>query len=111
MVLAAALRPYPASIQQGEKQLVVYEGSHLVPAAYQVASQTSTVALPSPNIESYTRLKPTSHADTTITYGPYENTPAFSVVSCNFICCNIAIASQMSNLYFAWLPIIQLLER
>lgn len=79
VVLAAALRPYPASIQQGEKQLVVYEGSHLVPAAYQVASQTSSVALPSPNVESYSRLKPTSHADTTITYGPYEKTPAFSI--------------------------------
>lgn len=81
MVLSGALQPYPASIQQGEKQLVVYENSHLVSAAYQVASQTSTVTLPSPNIESYTRYKPTSHSDTSITYGPYEATPAFSMVS------------------------------
>lgn len=81
VVLADAVRPYPASIQQGEKQLVVYEGSHWTPAAYKITTQTTTVMLPSPNTESYSRLKPTMHSDTTIIYGPYDNTPAFSMVT------------------------------
>lgn len=54
-------------------------GSHWVPSAYTVATQTTTVTLPSPNIENYSKLKPTSHADTSLTYGPYDNTPAFSM--------------------------------
>ncbi|KAF2350789.1 Ribophorin I [Trinorchestia longiramus] len=78
VVLAGALRSYPASIQQGEKQLVVYENSHWVPASYKVTSQTTTVLLPSPNPEGYSKLKPTMLTDTTIMYGPYDNVPAFS---------------------------------
>ena len=38
MVLTGAVTPYPAQISQGEKQLVVFEGSHLVTAAYQVGN-------------------------------------------------------------------------
>jgi len=79
VVLTGAVRPYPAHISQGEKQLVVYEGSHLATAAYQVTSQTTTVSLPSSTIESYSRYKPTSQSDSTITYGPYDPTPAFSM--------------------------------
>ena len=37
VVLAGAVTPFPSAISQGEKQLVVFEGSHLVPAAYQVS--------------------------------------------------------------------------
>jgi len=78
VVLAGAVTPFPSAISQGEKQLVVFEGSHLVPAAYQVTTQTTTLSLPSPNIESYTRYKPATHHDSTVSYGPYGPTPAFS---------------------------------
>jgi len=78
VVLVDSLQPFPVEIQQGEKQLVVYEGSHWVSAAYPVAMQTTTVTLPSPNIETYSKLTPTSVSDATITYGPYDMTAAFS---------------------------------
>jgi hypothetical protein len=35
------------------------------------------------NTESYTKLKPVSQGEGTITYGPFENIPQFSVVSMN----------------------------
>lgn len=73
------LEPYPAMIQQGEKQLVQYRGNHYVLTPYTTTSQTTTVSLSSPNIESYSRLKPTTHTDTSITYGPYEGVQGFSV--------------------------------
>jgi len=78
-ILSGAVTPYPSKISQGEKQLVVFEGNHFATAAYQVLSQTTLVSLPSSSIESYSRNKPTSQSDSTITYGPYEPTPAFSV--------------------------------
>ncbi|KAK4302673.1 hypothetical protein Pmani_025252 [Petrolisthes manimaculis] len=77
-ILTHILEPYPASIQQGEKQLVKYSGNHYVLSPYPTTTQTTTVAVPSPNIESYSRLKPTAHTDTSITYGPYESVAAFS---------------------------------
>lgn len=73
------LEPYPAMIQQGEKQLVRYNGNHYILTPYATTSQTTTVTLSSPNIESYSRLKPTTHTDTSITYGPYEGVAGFSV--------------------------------
>jgi len=78
VVLAKSVVPFPTSISQGEKQLVVFENSHIITAAYQVTSQTTSVTLPSSGIESYTQRKPTSYHESTVTYGPYEHTPAFS---------------------------------
>lgn len=75
------LEPYPALIQQGEKQLVRYTGNHYVLTPYITTTQTTTVTLPSPNIETYSRLKPTTHTDTSVTYGSYEGVAGFSVVS------------------------------
>lgn len=75
------LEPYPAIIQQGEKQLVRYLGNHYVLTPYTATTQTTTVTLPSPNVESYSRLKPNSHTDTSITYGPYDGVDPFSYVS------------------------------
>ena len=46
--------------------------------AYPVTTQTTTVLLPSSTIESYTKTKPVSLADSTLTYGPHKNTAAFS---------------------------------
>lgn len=67
------LVPHPATITQKEKQLVMYHGSHYVCSPYHVSRQTTTINLGSKHVESYTKLKPTSLSDTTITYGPYEN--------------------------------------
>lgn len=76
--LTHMLEPYPAVIQQGEKQLVRYLGNHYILTPYTTTTQTTTVTLPSPNVESYSRLKPSSHTDTSITYGPYDGVKPFS---------------------------------
>ncbi|KAG7165132.1 Dolichyl-diphosphooligosaccharide--protein glycosyltransferase subunit 1-like [Homarus americanus] len=83
IILTQILEPYPAIIQQGEKQLVRYSGNHYILTPYSSNTQTTTVTLPSPNIESYSRLKPTTHTDTSITYGPYEGVAGFSEDSMN----------------------------
>jgi hypothetical protein len=75
------LTPHPAFITQKEKQLVLYHGNHYFYSPYRVAKQTTVVNLGTRNIESYTKLKPVSQTDSTITYGPYENIPPYSVVS------------------------------
>ncbi|XP_050720090.1 dolichyl-diphosphooligosaccharide--protein glycosyltransferase subunit 1-like [Eriocheir sinensis] len=79
MIMTQILEPYPALIQQGEKQLVRYTGNHYVLTPYTTTTQTTTVTLPSPNIETYSRLKPTTHTDTSITYGSYDGVAGFSV--------------------------------
>ncbi|XP_047488055.1 dolichyl-diphosphooligosaccharide--protein glycosyltransferase subunit 1-like [Penaeus chinensis] len=76
--LTHMLEAYPAVIQQGEKQLVRYLGNHYILTPYTTTTQTTTVTLPSPNVESYSRLKPSSHTDTSITYGPYDGVKPFS---------------------------------
>jgi len=73
------LTPHPASVTQKEKQLVLYHGNHYFYSPYHVAKQTTVVNLGTRNTESYTKLKPVSQTDNTITYGPYENIPPFSV--------------------------------
>jgi len=78
VVLGSALEMYPASISQKEKQLVRFTGNLYAYLAYPVTSQTTTVILASNNLESYTKTKPVSLQDTTITYGPYRERAAFS---------------------------------
>ncbi|XP_064606302.1 dolichyl-diphosphooligosaccharide--protein glycosyltransferase subunit 1-like [Liolophura sinensis] len=77
-VFSHALRPFPAEITQAEKQLVVYESNLYFYSPYKTTTQTSLVNLASSNIESYTKTKPVSNSDNTITYGPYENKDAFA---------------------------------
>ncbi|EFX75282.1 hypothetical protein DAPPUDRAFT_226428 [Daphnia pulex] len=67
------LVPHPAEITQKEKQLVQYRGSAYIFSPYKIASQTTKVLLSSSSVESYTKVKPSSQSDSTITYGPYEN--------------------------------------
>jgi oligosaccharyltransferase complex subunit alpha (ribophorin I) len=83
------LTPHPASITQKEKQLVLYNGNHYFYTPYPVTKQSTVVNLGTRSIESYTKLKPTSQSDYTLTYGPYENIPPFSVVGIN-ICISFA---------------------
>ncbi|XP_076299503.1 dolichyl-diphosphooligosaccharide--protein glycosyltransferase subunit 1 [Lasioglossum baleicum] len=78
MVLSHELVPHPKEITQKEKQLVKYTGNIYLYSPYTVAKQTTTVSLPSRNVESYTKFKPVSQSDSMITYGPYEKLPSFS---------------------------------
>lgn len=77
-VFSHSLVPHPSHISQSEKQMVLYHGNHYFYSPYSTRTQTTTVTLPSSSVESYSKLKPVSHSDNTITYGPYENIPAYS---------------------------------
>lgn len=72
-VYAKALLPYPTEIVQGDRQLVRYFGNAYFYSPYKTLTQKTVVHLASKSVESFTQLKPSSQADTQITYGPYEN--------------------------------------
>lgn len=77
MVFIHKLEPFPAKIGQSEKQQVVYKGNTYFFSPYEVKEQKTIVKLPSSTIESFSRLKPTSSNDNTVTYGPYKNAKPF----------------------------------
>lgn len=79
VVLTHYLTPFPSEILQKEKQLVKYLGSHYLYSPYKVNRQTTKVLTGSKNIESYTKLKPSSQSDSSITLGPYENVAPASI--------------------------------
>lgn len=70
--------PHPTHITQAERQLVLYQGNHYFLSLYATQSQTTRITLPSSKIESYSKLKPASHSESTITYGPYEKVQPLS---------------------------------
>jgi len=78
LIVGHALEMYPTEIEQKDKQLVMYSGSHYAYLPYKCKTQTTKVTLSSSTIESYSKLKPVSQSDTIITYGPYSNVEAFS---------------------------------
>lgn len=80
-VYTLQLIPHPASITQKDKQLVLYNGNHYFYSPYPVKEQSTIVNLGTRNVESYTKLKPSSQSENIITYGSYEDVPPFSVVS------------------------------
>lgn len=70
------LEPYPREITQADRQLVVYQSRIYFPTKYLTEWQTTRVTLPtSTGVESFTKLKPTTQSDRTITYGPYTSIP------------------------------------
>ncbi|XP_055594629.1 dolichyl-diphosphooligosaccharide--protein glycosyltransferase subunit 1 [Uranotaenia lowii] len=77
-VFTKSLLPYPTAIAQTERQLVQYFGNAYVYSPFRTSTQKTTVHLSSRNVESFTQFKPAVHADSTITYGPYDNIAAFS---------------------------------
>jgi len=77
-VFSRYLAPFPAEITQKEKQLVKFIGNHYIYSPYKINKQTTKVVLASRNIESFTKVKPFSQSDNTITFGPYENIAPFS---------------------------------
>nr|CAG4638394.1 EOG090X04O4 [Cyclestheria hislopi] len=74
-VFAHHLKPHPAEISQKEKQLVTFQGSAYLYSPYKVTTQTTKVVLSSSNIENFTKVKPTTQSDSSITYGPYDDIP------------------------------------
>ncbi|KAL7291091.1 dolichyl-diphosphooligosaccharide--protein glycosyltransferase subunit 1 [Trichogramma pretiosum] len=78
VLLTHELQPYPKEIMQKDKQLVKYLGNVYLYSPYPVTKQTTTVVLPSRNVENYSRIKPVTQSDTTITYGPFDKRPAFA---------------------------------
>ncbi|KZC13648.1 PREDICTED: dolichyl-diphosphooligosaccharide--protein glycosyltransferase subunit 1 [Dufourea novaeangliae] len=83
MILSHELLPHPKEITQKEKQLVKYTGNIYLYTPYNIIKQTTTVSLPSRNVESYTKFKPVSQSDSIITYGPYEKLSSFSYEELN----------------------------
>lgn len=77
-ILTHELVPHPKEITQQEKQLVKYTGNVYVYLSYPVIKQTTYVALPSRNIENYSKIKPVSQTGSTIAYGPFEKQPSFA---------------------------------
>lgn len=79
MVYTHSLEPFPSEMVQSERQLVQYFGNVYFSSPYQTRTQTTKVKLtPAGSIESFTKVKPTSQTDRTITYGPYDNIAANS---------------------------------
>nr|CAH7716622.1 unnamed protein product [Callosobruchus chinensis] len=77
-ILTKSLQPYPTSIAQKDKQLVRYFGNHYFYTPYTVTKQKTDVMLSSRTIESYTKLKPVTQSDSTVSYGPYNNIEPFT---------------------------------
>jgi len=72
------LEPYPAQITQADKQLVRYYGNAYFYSPYKALTQKTSIHLASRNVETFTSVKPSTHSDTTITYGAYDNIPKFA---------------------------------
>lgn len=73
-----ALTPFPREITQAEKQFVVFTGNLYLFSPYKVTKQSTVVTTASSKIETYTKVKPFSQSETTITYGPYEDKETYS---------------------------------
>ena len=81
LVFTHHLKTFPEFITQKEKQLVQYRGSAYILSPYKIVAQTTKVSLSSSNVESFTKVKPSSQSDSMITYGPYNNVAPLSTVT------------------------------
>lgn len=79
LLFTESLQPYPSRITQKERQLVRFFGNHYFYSPYITIKQSTTVMLYSKTAENYTKLKPVSTQDSTITYGPYNDIAPFSL--------------------------------
>ncbi|CAL1541789.1 unnamed protein product [Lymnaea stagnalis] len=77
-IYSHVLKPFPLEITQAEKQLVVLDTNLFFYSPYPTTSQTTVVTTTNSNIESYTKTKPVSQSDATISYGPFEDKAPFS---------------------------------
>lgn len=72
------LHPYPLEVTQGETQYVEYFDSHLWASPYPTTKQVLTVKCGSADVLSYSQnLDKASRVGSKLTYGPYNNIPAF----------------------------------
>jgi len=74
-----ALTPFPKQIGQSEKQFVIFSANHHYFSPYKTTTQSTSVNVPTSSIESYTKEKPVSVSESSISYGPYTDTEAYSV--------------------------------
>ncbi|OQR79889.1 dolichyl-diphosphooligosaccharide--protein glycosyltransferase subunit 1 isoform 1 [Tropilaelaps mercedesae] len=82
-VLTHQLQPYPAQLEQGEKQLVIYRGNHYQLSPYISARQITKIRLASNRVESFTNtVKPNAQSESSVTYGPYTNIGAYLKEPC-----------------------------
>lgn len=72
------LEAYPAEIRQSEDQLMVYSGDHLFLSPFPTTKETTNLKLPTLNVESYSKLEPTTLKGTKLKCGPYSNTRAYT---------------------------------
>ena len=80
-----SVHPYPTQITQSERQYVRFTGNVYFYSPYLTHTLTTVVSCASSTIESYTKEKPVSSSEKTITYGPYENVEPFKEVMCNYV--------------------------
>lgn len=82
-VLTHQLQPFPAQVQQGDKQLVIYRGNHYQLSPYTTARQSTKIRLASNRVESYSNhLNPNAQSESSVTYGPYTNVAPYSKDLC-----------------------------
>lgn len=72
------LEPFPAEIKQADKQLVRYSGNLHFYSPYKTVTQKTVVLLASATIESFTKTKPHTKSESTISYGPFEKKDEYS---------------------------------
>ena len=82
VVVTHYLHPFPEEVTQKDKQFVKFIGNHYLYSPYKVVKQTTKVSLASKNVESFTKLKPSSQSDNVLTFGPYENIAPLSISEC-----------------------------
>jgi len=80
-----SVHPYPTHITQSEHQYVKFTGNVYFYSPYHTQALTTVVTCATSTIESYTKEKPVSASEKTITYGPYENVEPFKEVICSCI--------------------------
>ncbi|KAH8676078.1 oligosaccharyltransferase alpha subunit [Xylariales sp. PMI_506] len=74
-----SLSPLPASIDQADKQYLVYQFSAYFPSAYPTVKQKTEVKFPSSDIPDYTKLEGKGgpqKSGSKLTYGPFSDIPA-----------------------------------
>lgn len=82
-VLVNSLTPFPEEITQADSQLVLFQDSAYYLSPYSVKIQSLKVLLPSNRVESFTKhqnaklMENAELKESVITYGPYDNLPAF----------------------------------
>uniref|UniRef100_A0A914X1M5 Dolichyl-diphosphooligosaccharide--protein glycosyltransferase subunit 1 n=1 Tax=Plectus sambesii TaxID=2011161 RepID=A0A914X1M5_9BILA len=78
VVLAQHLKPYPSHITQAEQQFVLYDGNAHILSPYIIKKESTNIVLYHGHVESFTKAEPSKLDGDKLSYGPYENTPAFS---------------------------------